>query len=74
MVPLTIDPVSMKSETLPLNAAWKDGTDPEWTRIRTVMDSSAAENVGPPAMTPMVPTLDSPGSLLGQAYIAAGHE
>ena len=25
-------------------------------------------------MAPMVPTLDSPGSLRGQAYIAAGHE
>ena len=72
--PLTIDPVSMRPEALPLNAAWKDESDPGWIRIRTVMDSGAAENVGPPSMAPTVPTLDSPGSLRGQAYIAAGHE
>ena len=39
-----------------------------------MMDSGAAEDVGPPTMAPMVPTLDSPGSMRGQAYIAAGHE
>ena len=72
--PLTIDPVSMKPGAMPLNAAWRDETDPEWTRIRTVMDSGAAENVGPPTMAPLVPTRDSPGSLRGQAYLAAGHE
>ena len=27
--PLTIDPVSMKPEAMPLNAAWRDETDPE---------------------------------------------
>ena len=74
MLPLTIDPVSMRPESMPLNAAWKDESDPEWVRLRTVMDSGAAENVWPPSMAPTVPTLDSPGSLRGQAYIAAGHE
>ena len=64
----------MRPAALPLNGAWKDESDPEWTRLRTVMDSGAAGNVGPPSMAPMVPTLDSPGPLRGQAYIAAGHE
>ena len=74
ILPLTIDPVSVRPESLPLNAAWKDESDPEWIRLRTVMDSGAADNVGPPSMAPMVPTVESPGSLRGQAYIAAGHE
>ena len=72
--PLTIDPVSMEPEAIPLNAAWRDETDPECTRIRTVMDSGAAQNVGPPTMAPLVRTRDSPVSLRGQAYLAAGHE
>jgi len=72
--PLTIDPVSIQPVALPLNATWKDESDPDWIRLRTVMDSGAAENVGPPTMAPTVPTLDSPGSLRGQAYIAAGGE
>ena len=50
LTPLTIDPVSLHPEPLPLNVAWKDETDPEWTRIRTVMDSGAAESVGPRSM------------------------
>ena len=73
LTPLTVGTVSMRPESLPLNAAWKDESDPGWVRLRTVMDSGAAENVGPPSMAPTVPTLDSPGSLRGQAYIAAGH-
>ena len=39
-----------------------------------MMDSGAAESVGPPSMAPEVPIRESPGSLRGQAYIAAGHE
>ena len=72
--PLTIDPVSVQPEALELNVAWKDETDPQWTRLRTVMDSGAAESVGPPSMAPGVPIHESPGSRRGQAYIAAGHE
>ena len=72
--PFTIDPVSLKAEPLFLNAVWKDESDQEWIRIRTVMDSGAAENVGPPSMAPLVPILESPGSMRGQAYIAAGNE
>ena len=56
ILPLTIDPMSMRQESLPLNAAWKDESDPDWIRLRTVMDSGAAENVGPPTMAPTVPT------------------
>jgi hypothetical protein len=74
VLPLTIDPVTMRPESLLLNAAWKDESHPDWIRLRTVMDSGAAENVGPPSMAPMVSTLDSPGSLRGTAYLAAGGE
>ena len=52
--PLIIDPVSMRPEALPLNVAWKDESDPEWIRLRTVMDSGAAESVGPLSMAPRV--------------------
>ena len=72
--PLIIDPESGCPEPLALNMAWKDETDPEWTRLRTVMDSGAAESVGPPTMAPGVPIHESPGTRRGQAYIAAGHE
>ena len=72
--PLTIDAGSGVTEPLALNMAWKDETDPEWTRLRTVMDSGAAESVGPPSMAPGVPIHESPGLRRGQAYIAAGHE
>ena len=72
--PLTFDPESGAAEPLALNAAWKDESDPEWTRLRTVMDSGAAESVGPPSMAPGVPIHESPGSRKGQAYIAAGGE
>ena len=72
--PLTFDPESGVAEPLALNMAWKDESDPEWTRLRTVMDSGAAESVGPPSMAPGVPIHESPGSRMGQAYIAAGGE
>ena len=74
LAPLTIDTVSLKPDSLPLNAAWKDESIPGWNCIRTVMDSGAAENVGPTAMAPMVPRVESPSSLRGQAYVAAGGE
>ena len=47
--PLMIDPVSVRPEATPLNVAWKDDI-----RLRTVMDSGAAESVGPPSMAPRV--------------------
>ena len=73
--PLMIDPVSIRPEAFPLNVDWKDESDPEWIRLRTVMDSAAAESVGPPSMAPgMFPIQESPGSRRGQANIAAGHE
>ena len=50
--PLIIDPVSIRPEALPLDVAWKDESNPEWIRLRTVMDSGAAESVGPPSMAP----------------------
>ena len=74
LLPLTIDPVSVRPAALPLNATWKDESNLEWTLIRTVVDSGAAESVGPPSMTSTVPAFESPGSVRGQAYIAAAGE
>ena len=72
--PLTLDAGSGFVEPLAINMAWKDESDPEWTRIRTVMDSGAAESVGPPSMAPEVPIRESPGSRMNRAYVAAGGE
>ena len=72
--PFIIGHVSMRPEALPLSVAWKDESDPEWIRLRTVMDSGSAESVGPPSMAPRIQIQESPGSKRGQAYIAAGHE
>ena len=73
--PLLIDPVNIRPEALPLNVAWKDDSIPGWKCLRTVMDSGAAESVGPPTMASgLFPIQESPGSMRGQQYIAAGHE
>ena len=39
-----------------------------------MMDSGAAESVGPPSMAPEVPIRESPGSRMNRAYVAAGGE
>ena len=43
-----------------------------WVRIRTVMDSGAADSVAPPSMAPKVAIHESPGSKRGQCYVSAG--
>ena len=73
--PLTIDYNSDHGD-LPLHAApaavsWKDESHPSWVRIRTVMDSGAAQSVAPPSMAPGVIIEESPGSQRGQHYISA---
>ena len=40
-------------------------------RIKTVMDSGAAESVAPPSMAPGVTIEESPGSIRGQHYVSA---
>ena len=73
--PLTIDYNSDHGD-IPLHAApaavsWKDESHPSWVRIRTVMDSGAAQSVAPPSMAPGVIIEESPGSQRGQHYISA---
>ena len=42
---------------------------PTWKKIEVVMDSGAAESVGPPDMAPWLPIKESPGSRAGWKYI-----
>ena len=42
-----------------------------WVRIRTAMDSGAADSVAPPSMAPQVAINESPGSKRGQCYVSA---
>ena len=71
VMPLTIE-ITCNSEPVPLPAlSWKDESHPQWVRIRTVMDSGAAESVAPPSMAPGVVMEESPGSQRGQHYISA---
>ena len=44
----------------------------KWRRVRSVMDSGASDNCGPPELAPEVPIEESPGSKRGQRYAAAG--
>ena len=69
--PLTIDESINRSDT-PLHAvSWRDESHPQWVRIRTVMDSGAAQNVAPPSMELGVVMEESPGSKRGQHYVTA---
>ena len=69
--PLTIDD-SFRHLDIPLHVvSWKDESHPQWVRIRTVMDSGAAESVAPPSMVPGVIVQESPGSKRGQHYVSA---
>ena len=55
-LPLTIDERVQRLESLPLNSLpRRDGCDPSWVRIRTVMDSGAAESVAPSKRGPRGP-------------------
>ena len=42
-----------------------------WVRIRTVMDSGAADSVAPPTLAPQVEIRESPRSKRGQCYVSA---
>ena len=56
---------------VPAAVSWKDESHPSWVKIRTVMDSGAAQSVAPPSMAPGVIIEESPGSQRGQHYISA---
>ena len=71
LLPLTIDDSFPLVDT-PLHAvSWKDEPHPMWVKIKTVMDSGAAESVAPPTMAPRVSISESPGSKNGQHYVSA---
>ena len=71
LLPLTIDDSFPLVDT-PLHAvSWKDESHPMWVKIKTVMDSGAAESVAPPTMAPRVSISESPGSKNGQHYVSA---
>ena len=73
--PLTIDDsfhhVDTPLHAVPAAVSWKDESHPSWVKIRTVMDSGAAQSVAPPSMAPGVIIEESPGSQRGQHYISA---
>ena len=54
LLPLTIDDSYQPVDTPLHGVSWKDESHPMWVRIRTVMDSGAAESVAPPTMAPQV--------------------
>ena len=71
MLPLTIDH-GEKQVDIPLNSvSWRDESHPNWVRIRTVMDSGAADSVAPPTLAPHVMVSESKGSKRGQCYVSA---
>ncbi len=64
--PLTIAEDHHRGD-LPLNAiSWRDESHPQWVRVRSVMDSGAAQSVAPPSMASGVLIEASPGSQRGQ--------
>ena len=42
-----------------------------WVRVRTVLDSGAADSVAPPTLAPQVEITESLGSKRGQCYVSA---
>ena len=69
--PLTIEQGSIGCD-LPLNAlSWRDESHPQWVRVKSVMDSGAAQSVAPPSMAPGVVIEASPGSQRGHHYVSA---
>ena len=69
--PLTIEPGGIQQDTPLHSVSWKDESHPMWVRIRTVMDSGAADSVAPPTLAPQVEIRESPGSKRGQCYVSA---
>ena len=53
---------------------WRDESNPNWVKIRTVMDSGAAVSVAPSSMAPGVTIEESPGSPRGQHILSASKD
>ena len=66
LLPLTIEQGEKQSDTPLHSVSWRDESHPMWVRIRTVMDSGAADSVAPPTLAPLVEINESPGSRRGQ--------
>ena len=60
VVPLTIEQGGQQSDTPLHSVSWRDESHPQWVRIRTVMDSGAADSVAPPTLAPQVEITESP--------------
>ena len=69
--PLTIDQGDKQCDTPLHSVSWRDESHPQWVRIRTVMDSGAADSVAPPTLAPQVTIDESPGSRRGQCNVSA---
>ena len=69
--PLIIEHGDKQVDTPLHSVSWKDESHPMWVRIRTVMDSGAADSVAPPTLAPKVEITESPGSRRGQCYVSA---
>ncbi len=59
--PLTIDDSIRRPDTLVHAISWRDESHPQWVKIRTVMNSGAAQDVAPPSMAPGVVVEESSG-------------
>ena len=68
---LTTEPVEEVHALSGTSWLYVDPTS-KWRRVRSVMDSGASDNCGPPELAPEVPIEESPGSKRGQRYAAAG--
>ena len=51
---------------------WKEQIDPQWVRVKTIMDSGAASSIAHPSMPPGVRIEESDMSRKGQSFITAG--
>ena len=56
--PLTIEHGDKQVDTPLHSVSWKDESHPMWVRLRTVMDSGAADSVAPPALAPRLRLLN----------------
>ncbi len=50
---------------------WKERRDPEWVRVKTIVDSGASMSIAPPSMAKGVPIRPSDMSSQGRSYTSA---
>ena len=73
LLPLTIEQGDKQNDTPLHSVSWKDESHPMWVRIRTVMDSGAAESVAPPTLARHMQVAESPGTRRGHCYVSASN-